>query len=84
MDRGLFARRMTEAVESLPGVKIHRREVLRMPDDPLTIVATGPLTADALAHDVAAFVGEAYLHFFDAVSPVLEADSIDRAKAFRA
>ena len=84
VDRGLFARRMTEAVESLPGVRIHRREVLRIPDDPLTIVATGPLTSDPLAADVAAFVGQAHLHFFDAVSPVVEADSIDLAKAFRA
>jgi methylenetetrahydrofolate--tRNA-(uracil-5-)-methyltransferase len=84
VDRGLFARRMTEAVESLPGVRLHRREILRIPDDPLTIVATGPLTSDPLAHDVAAFVGQAHLHFFDAVSPVVEADSIDLAKAFRA
>ena len=84
VDRGLFARRMTEAVESLPGVRIHRREVVRIPDDPLTIVATGPLTSDPLAHDVAAFVGQTHLHFFDAVSPVVEADSIDLGKAFRA
>lgn len=84
VDRGLFARRMTEAVSSLPGVRVHRGEVLRIPDDPVTIVATGPLTADALAADVAAFVGTAHLHFFDAVSPVVEADSIDLAKAFRA
>jgi methylenetetrahydrofolate--tRNA-(uracil-5-)-methyltransferase len=84
VDRGLFARRMTETVESLPGVRVHRREVLRIPDDPLTIVATGPLTSDPLARDVAAFVGEAHLHFFDAVSPVIEADSIDLTKAFRA
>ena len=42
VDRGLFARRMTEAVESLPGVTIHRLEVLRIPDDPLTIVAPAP------------------------------------------
>jgi methylenetetrahydrofolate--tRNA-(uracil-5-)-methyltransferase len=75
---------MREAVESLPGVRIHRQEVLRIPDDPLTIVATGPLTSDPLAHEVAVFVGEAHLHFFDAVSPVVEADSIDLAKAFRA
>ena len=84
VDRGLFARRMTEAVESLPGVSVHRREVLRIPDDPVTIVATGPLTSDALAADVAAFVGRTHLHFFDAVSPVVEADSIDFTKAFRA
>jgi methylenetetrahydrofolate--tRNA-(uracil-5-)-methyltransferase len=84
VDRGLFARRMTEAVESLPGVRIHRHEVLRIPDDPLAIVATGPLTSDLLAHDIAAFVGQAHLHFFDAVSPVVEADSIDLARVFRA
>jgi methylenetetrahydrofolate--tRNA-(uracil-5-)-methyltransferase len=84
VDRELFARRMTEAIESLPGVAIHRREVLRIPEDPVTIVATGPLTADTLAADVAAFVGRTHLHFYDAVSPVVEADSIDLAKAFRA
>jgi len=84
VDRGLFARRMTEAVLRLPGVVVHRREVLRIPDDPLAIVATGPLTSDPLAADVAAFVGRTHLHFFDAVSPVVEADSIDFTKAFRA
>ena len=84
VDRALFARRMTEAIESLPLVALHRRGAARIPDDPVTIVATGPLTADALAEDVAAFVGQTHLHFFDAVSPVVEADSIDLAKAFRA
>jgi len=84
VDRGLFARRITEAVESLPQVRVHRQEVLRIPGDPVTIVATGPLTAEALAADVAAFVGRTHLHFFDAVSPVVEADTIDLAKAFRA
>jgi methylenetetrahydrofolate--tRNA-(uracil-5-)-methyltransferase len=84
VDRALFARRMTEVVESLPQVRVHRQEVLRIPDDPVAIVATGPLTADALAADVAAFVGRTHLHFFDAVSPVVEAESIDFAKAFRA
>jgi methylenetetrahydrofolate--tRNA-(uracil-5-)-methyltransferase len=84
VDRGLFARRMTEAIEALPRVRVHRGEVRRIPADPVTIVATGPLTAEALAADVAAFVGRAHLHFFDAVSPVVEADSIDLARAFRA
>jgi methylenetetrahydrofolate--tRNA-(uracil-5-)-methyltransferase len=84
VDRDLFARRMTEAVLALPGVTVHRDEVRRIPDDPITIVATGPLTSDPLAADLAAFVGEAHLHFFDAVSPVVEADSIDLTKAFRA
>jgi methylenetetrahydrofolate--tRNA-(uracil-5-)-methyltransferase len=84
VDRGLFARRMTEAIAALPEVTLHRSEVLQIPDAPVTIVATGPLTSEALAAEVAAFVGQAHLHFFDAVSPVIEADSIDFDKAFRA
>jgi methylenetetrahydrofolate--tRNA-(uracil-5-)-methyltransferase len=84
VDRMLFARRMTEAILGLPLVTVHRREVLRIPEDPVTIVATGPLTGDALAADIAAFVGQTHLHFYDAVSPVVEADTIDFGKAFRA
>jgi methylenetetrahydrofolate--tRNA-(uracil-5-)-methyltransferase len=84
VDRGLFARRVTQAVEALPEVHLHREEVLRIPDDPVTIVATGPLTSDPLARDLAAFVGQSHLYFYDAVSPVVEADTIDFSRAFRA
>jgi len=84
VDRGLFARRMTEAIEALPLVRLVRGEVTRIPDDPVTIVATGPLTSEPLADEIAAFVGSGHLHFFDAVSPVVEADSIDFERAFRA
>jgi methylenetetrahydrofolate--tRNA-(uracil-5-)-methyltransferase len=84
VDRGLFSRRITEAIESLPLVRVRREEVRRIPDDPVAVVATGPLTSDPLARDVAAFVGQSQLYFFDAVSPVVDADSIDFAKAFRA
>ena len=84
VDRELFARRITEAVDGLPRVRLHRGEVLRIPQAPVTIVATGPLTSDPLAADIADFVGQAHLHFFDAVSPVVEADTVDLDKAFRA
>src|SRR5262245_24507182 len=84
VDRGLFARKVTQAVESLPGVTLARGEVDRIPDDPVAIVATGPLTSDPLARDVAAFVGQTHLYFYDAVSPVVEADSVDFGKTFRA
>ena len=84
VDRELFARRVTEALAALPAVALHRGEVERIPDGPVVIVATGPLTSEALAADIARFVGEDHLYFYDAVSPVVEADSIDFARAFRA
>jgi methylenetetrahydrofolate--tRNA-(uracil-5-)-methyltransferase len=84
VDRALFARRITEEVSALPGVTLRREEVLRIPEDPVTIVATGPLTSEPLAQSLLDFVGRAHLYFYDAVSPVVEADSIDFAKAFRA
>jgi methylenetetrahydrofolate--tRNA-(uracil-5-)-methyltransferase len=84
VDRALFARRMTEAVLALPGVTLRREEVLGIPSDPLTIVATGPLTSEPLAQSLQDFVGRAHLYFYDAVSPVVEAESIDFAKVFRA
>ena len=84
VDRGLFARRITEEVESLPEVTIHRQEVARIPADPVTIVATGPLTSEALAAEIAAFVGRDHLYFYDAVSPVIDAETIDFERVFRA
>jgi methylenetetrahydrofolate--tRNA-(uracil-5-)-methyltransferase len=84
VDRGLFARKITECVAALPDVRILRGEVPRIPDDPVTIVATGPLTSEPLARDIAAFVGAEQLYFYDAVSPVVDADSIDFGKTFRA
>ncbi len=84
VDRELFARRMTEEVAALPGVRILRQEVSKIPDGPAVVVATGPLTAESLAADIRAFVGSEHLYFFDAVSPVVEADSVDFSRAFKA
>jgi methylenetetrahydrofolate--tRNA-(uracil-5-)-methyltransferase len=84
VDRELFAQKITEAMSRLSMVTVHRQEVPRIPDDPITIVATGPLTSDALAAEIAKFVGEDHLHFYDAVSPVIEAETIDFDKCFKA
>jgi methylenetetrahydrofolate--tRNA-(uracil-5-)-methyltransferase len=84
VDRGLFAERVTREVLALPGLRLYRRERERLPEEPVAIVATGPLTSDALAREIAAFVGQEQLYFYDAVSPVVEADSIDLARTFRA
>jgi methylenetetrahydrofolate--tRNA-(uracil-5-)-methyltransferase len=77
VDRHLFAERVTEALERAPGVRIERREVTHLPEDGIAIIATGPLTA------LAAFVGSEHLYFYDAVSPVVEADSLDPERTFR-
>ena len=84
VDRTLFAQRITEAVGGLPEVRIHRGEVTRLPEGEVAIVATGPLTSESLAAEIAAFVGGSHLYFYDAVSPVVEADTVDRAKTFKA
>jgi len=84
VDRGLFAQKVTEAVSALPQVTLHRQETPRIPEGPVVIVATGPLTSDALAAEIAGFVGQTHLYFYDAVSPVVEAESIDFSRTFRA
>ncbi len=84
VDRTAFSRRITEAVESHPRIHVRRERVTRIPDDPLVILATGPLTASELAEDLRRLLGEAYLYFYDAISPIVYADSVDMEVAFRA
>ena len=76
VDRTAFARAMTAAVEALPGVTVHRDEVTALPDGP-TIVATGPLTSDALAESLRALTGGEHLAFYDAIAPIVTAESLD-------
>jgi methylenetetrahydrofolate--tRNA-(uracil-5-)-methyltransferase len=83
VDREAFAQHVTGAIESHPLINVIREEVRFVPDGP-TIIATGPLTSDALAQDISRLAGEDYLHFYDAVSPIVTAESIDMAIAFRA
>ena len=86
VDRVRFADEITEALSSHPLVTIHRSEVLRIPDDiepgSPVIVATGPLTSEALSGDIARLVGQQHLYFYDAISPIVLAESIDRARVF--
>ena len=84
VDRVAFARRITDTLESHPRVSLRREVVTRIPEAPLVILATGPLTDAELARDLQALLGDAYLYFYDALSPILYADSIDCDVAFRA
>jgi methylenetetrahydrofolate--tRNA-(uracil-5-)-methyltransferase len=85
VDRERFSSVVTEAVASHPLIEIVRGEVTRIPETagPL-IIATGPLTSDSLSADVAALVGGKHLYFYDAISPIVLAETIDREKVFRA
>ena len=84
VDRARFAAGVTEAIESHPRIEIRRQRVTRIPDAPLVILATGPLTDSELAEDLSKTLGEDCLYFYDAISPTIYADSIDESIVFRA
>jgi methylenetetrahydrofolate--tRNA-(uracil-5-)-methyltransferase len=84
VDRDGFAEAVTAALEAEPNVTIVRGEVTEIPADGIVILAVGPLVSESLARSIAAFTGQDYLYFFDAIAPVVEADSIDRSIAFAA
>ena len=85
VDRDVFSGHVTRALASHPLITIRREEVSRIPqvDGPL-IIATGPLTSASLSEDIARLVGGDHLYFYDAVSPIVLAESIDRSRVYRA
>lgn len=87
VDREKFAEEMTAAIESHPRIRIERGEISAIPestDREPVIIATGPLTSSSLTASIAAFVGGEHLAFFDAISPIVLAETIDMTKVFRA
>ena len=84
VDREVFARTMTEALEAEPLIEIRREEVREIPQDGIVIVATGPLTSGPLADAIARRTGSERLYFYDSISPIVDASSIDRSKVFAA
>jgi methylenetetrahydrofolate--tRNA-(uracil-5-)-methyltransferase len=84
VDRDSFSRSLTAIVEALPSVRIMREEIREIPAQGISILATGPLTSPALSQDLAARLGEHHLYFYDAISPIVTAESIDHGVAFRA
>jgi methylenetetrahydrofolate--tRNA-(uracil-5-)-methyltransferase len=84
VDRVEFSRFITAEIESHPRIELRRDEVLALPDEPLVVLASGPLTSAALAAELQTLVGERSLYFYDAISPIVYADSLDTSQAFRA
>ncbi len=83
VDRDDFSKQVTEKIRNHPLITVVEKEVTTLPQEGVTVVATGPLTADALANDIAARFGDA-LSFYDAAAPIVTAESIDPALSFRA
>lgn len=83
VDRTLFAEAMTRAVEAQPNIEVVREEMTEVPEGPC-IIATGPLTSDALSAAIRSQLGDDGLSFFDAIAPIVHRDSLDEAIVFEA
>jgi methylenetetrahydrofolate--tRNA-(uracil-5-)-methyltransferase len=84
VDRVTFAAEVTDRIEAHPRIEIRREEVSAIDPDAMTVVATGPLTSDTLARQIAELTGSDRLFFYDSISPIVDAHTVDRAIAFPA
>ncbi len=84
VDRQQFAEYITERIEAEPAIELVREEVKNILGDELTIIATGPLSSEALTSEIMKLTGSDQLYFYDAIAPIVAADSIDRSIAFAA
>lgn len=84
VDRELFATGITRAIEREPLITLVREEVRELPADGIVIIASGPLTSDALAEQIVHLTGSERLFFHDAISPIVDTETIDMSIAFRA
>ncbi|HAF15712.1 MAG TPA: methylenetetrahydrofolate--tRNA-(uracil(54)-C(5))-methyltransferase (FADH(2)-oxidizing) TrmFO [Blastocatellia bacterium] len=84
VDRHKFADLITERIQQNPNIELVREEVTDIRDDEITIIATGPLSSDALTAEIMKLTGSDQLYFYDAIAPIVAADSVDRSVAFLA
>lgn len=84
VDRATFSQALTTALEQHPLIDFRREEVQQLPTDGITVLTTGPLTSPGLAEDLQRFTGQDYCSFFDAASPIVTGESLDRAIVFLA
>jgi methylenetetrahydrofolate--tRNA-(uracil-5-)-methyltransferase len=82
--RESFAQAVTAKIEAHPLISLQRMEVQRIPEEGIVVIATGPLTSESLAEDIARLTGQEHLYFYDAMAPIVTLESIDMSRAFRA
>ncbi len=84
VDREGFAEQITRSIDEHPLITLHRQEITEIPDDRIVIIASGPLTSETLAEKIGALTGQEHLYFYDAIAPIVEADSIDMEQVYAA
>ncbi len=84
VDREVFSSEITRALEAHPNIEIRREEIKTIPAQGIVVIASGPLTSSPLAQDITRLTGTDRLYFYDSISPIVAADSIDMSIAFRA
>jgi methylenetetrahydrofolate--tRNA-(uracil-5-)-methyltransferase len=84
VDREVFAAEVTRAIQNEPAIELRHEEITTLSDDRTWIIASGPLTSDALAAEIARITGSERLFFYDSISPIVDSESIDTSIAFRA
>ena len=82
VDRDLFSQEITSKLSNHPNITFKREEVVEIPQEGPVIIATGPLTSPRLSEQISKLIGQEYLYFYDALSPIVDANSIDYDKAF--
>lgn len=83
VDREIFSKQITQTLQNLENVKVIRKEVSLIPQEGITIIATGPLTSENLGKEIQRVTGNHHLFFYDAISPIITAESINFQKAFK-
>lgn len=84
VDREEFSKLVTKEIEDNPNIEIIKEEVLKIPEDEITIIATGPLTSEGLSNEILRLTGQEKLFFYDAQAPIVTKESIDMSKTFTA
>jgi methylenetetrahydrofolate--tRNA-(uracil-5-)-methyltransferase len=84
VDRERFAERVTEVISNEPNIEVVREEVKEIPVDGIVVVASGPLTSASLSESIRKFCGSEHLYFYDAISPIIDAETIDMSRVYRA
>lgn len=82
VDREKFSKKVTEILENHPNIHLIREEVTEIPNDKTVIIASGPLTSEKLSLEIQKITGSEYLYFYDAISPVVDASTVDYSKGF--